>query len=415
MVKETVKAAAVIGREFELPVLSEVMARQADFKRKNGDLGKVLKEQVQSAEKWQIWSAMNELRYIFRHSLLREAAYDMQLRVRLRELHKMIGEAIEKTLPGKRKSVLLTLPFHFEQSNSPKKMLKYLEKAGKYAQKNFQNRLAIQCYDKLLQTLANDSGVRKKLVKILLRRGTVSELVGEWKEAEEAYLRALDVANKLQDWDLLGRSNRRLGHLYLLKGNYAHANQYLDEAMEGFKHSSDDIGLSKAYADMGTLFFRQGKYSDAQDWFRKAMDINSAGNREVENAPIASTMGLIAMNLGNYDNGIQMLEHQLGISEAEKDKSGLVTLYSYLGIIYSEKGDLDSARQCLEKGLTLSEELGNKLFMTICIGSLGAIWQKKGDFLKAEQLLCATSRSATNWATNKAFLLHMDCLANCYA
>ncbi|MEI2765542.1 MAG: hypothetical protein V9F82_07645 [Dermatophilaceae bacterium] len=42
LVKETVKAAAVIGREFELPVLSAVMARQEEFIRKNGDLELVL-------------------------------------------------------------------------------------------------------------------------------------------------------------------------------------------------------------------------------------------------------------------------------------------------------------------------------------------------------------------------------------
>ncbi len=98
LVKETVKAAAVIGREFELPVLSAVMAKQEDFIRKNGDLDIVLREQIQTAEKWQVWYAMNELRYIFRHSLLREAAYDMQLRTRLRELHHSIAEAIEQVV-----------------------------------------------------------------------------------------------------------------------------------------------------------------------------------------------------------------------------------------------------------------------------------------------------------------------------
>ena len=67
LVKETVKAAAVIGREFELPILSEIMKVQEDFIRQNGDATKVLKEQIQTAEDGQIWRAMNELRYIFKH------------------------------------------------------------------------------------------------------------------------------------------------------------------------------------------------------------------------------------------------------------------------------------------------------------------------------------------------------------
>ena len=86
LVKETVKAAAVIGREFEVPVLSEVMKAQKEFLTENNNPQALLKEQIKKAEKGQIWLAMNELRYIFRHSLLRETVYSMQLRARLKQI-----------------------------------------------------------------------------------------------------------------------------------------------------------------------------------------------------------------------------------------------------------------------------------------------------------------------------------------
>ncbi|MEL6357213.1 MAG: AAA family ATPase, partial [Bacteroidota bacterium] len=75
MVRETVKAAAVIGREFDVPVLTEVLRNDASFRDAGQSAQLLLKEQIAEAEKGQIWSAMNELRYIFRHSLMREAAY----------------------------------------------------------------------------------------------------------------------------------------------------------------------------------------------------------------------------------------------------------------------------------------------------------------------------------------------------
>jgi predicted ATPase len=105
LVKETVKAAAVIGREFELPVLIGRDGQTGRIYAENGDMELVFREQIQTAEKWQVWYAMNELRYIFRHSLLREAAYDMQLRTRLRELHQLIAEAIEHLYPELRRAV----------------------------------------------------------------------------------------------------------------------------------------------------------------------------------------------------------------------------------------------------------------------------------------------------------------------
>ena len=384
LVKETVKAAAVIGREFELPVLSAVMARQEDFARRNGDLDNVLREQVQTAEKWQIWHAMNELRYIFRHSLLREAAYDMQLRTRLRELHYLIAEAIEHLYPNSEER-FVDLAFHYEQAESEKKTDKYLEKAARYAQRNFQNRQALKFYGKLLQHLNHTSKKSKKRIKILLRKGSVHELIGQWEEAEADYQDALERSKALNDWYLIGRANRRMGQLLMLRGNYAEAKKHLDVAITCFELAHDQIGIAKTYGNLGTFFFRQGSYESAKSWFSKSIEINRSIQRDAENASIVATLGLIFMNQGHYDEGVRWLEEQLAVSERAQDKQGLTTLYTNLGIIYLEKNSLDSALLCLEKGLAFSEELGNKLTMTICIGCIGSVWEKKGDYDKAMQ------------------------------
>lgn len=384
LVKETVKAAAVIGREFELPVLSAVMAKQEEFVKENGDLELVLKEQIQTAERWQIWHAMNELRYIFRHSLLREAAYDMQLRTRLRELHHQIAEAIEQLYPGSEER-FVDLAFHYEQSEDESQTNKYLEKAARWSQRNYLNRQALNFYQKLIKNLEDSSKKSKKVIKFLLRKGAVNELVGQWEDAEQDYRAALDRAKTLNDWYLIGRSNRRLGQLLMLRGNYNEAKKHLDVAVTCFELADDQIGIAKTYGNLGTFFFRQGSYEAAKSWFAKAIEINRSVQRNTENAAIVANLGLIFMNQGHYDEGIRWLEEQLDTTERAGDKQGLAVLYTHLGIIYLEKGSLDSALLCLEKGLALSEELGNKLFMTICIGSIGSVWEKKGDYAKAMQ------------------------------
>lgn len=384
LVKETVKAAAVIGREFELPVLSAVMAKQEEFIRKNGDLELVLREQIQNAEKWQVWYAMNELRYIFRHSLLREAAYDMQLRTRLRELHHLIGEAIEHLYPNSEERYV-DLAFHYEEAEIEGKTNRYLEKAARYAQRNFQNRQALVFYEKLIANLLKKERKKTKLVKLMLRKGAVHELTGQWEEAQKDYEEALKRARILNNWYLIGRSNRRIGNLLMLRGAYTDAKRHLDVAITCFELANDKVGTAKTYGNLGAFFFRQGAYDSARSWFAKAIEINRSVNREAENASIVANLGLIFMNQGHYDEGIRWLEEQLDIAERAQDKQGLTMLFTNLGIIYLEKSSLDSALLCLEKGLALSEELGNKLYMTICIGSIGSVWEKKGDYAKAMQ------------------------------
>jgi predicted ATPase len=151
ILKETVKAAAVIGREFELPVLSEVILQHDEYVRRNGNGQVVLREQIQNAEKGQIWRAMNELRYIFRHSLLRETVYDMQMRTRLRELHFMIAKAIEKVYADSIEQRYVDLAFHYEQAEIKLKTNEYLKKAADFARRNFQNLQALEFYDRLLK------------------------------------------------------------------------------------------------------------------------------------------------------------------------------------------------------------------------------------------------------------------------
>ena len=385
LVKETVKAAAVIGREFELPVLSAVMARQEEFIRQNGDLDRVLREQVQTAEKWQIWYAMNELRYIFRHSLLREAAYDMQLRTRLRELHQLIGEAIEQLYPNSEERYI-DLAFHYEQAENEEKTAFYLEKAAQYARNNFQNRQAIQYYGKLIHYLGHQADKTEKSIELHLQKGAVHELIGQWQEAEEEYQQALRLAQSLHHWKWLGQCHCCLGKLFVLRGNYESGKKYLDIALSCFEATDDEVGLAETYGNLGAYFFRQGSYSAAESWYTKAIEINRALQRETENAAIVANLGLIYMNQGRYDEGIRRLEEQIDIAERRQNKQALTILYTNLGIIYLEKGSLDSALLCLEKGLALSEELGNKLFTTICIGSIGSVWEKKGDFNKAMEM-----------------------------
>lgn len=382
LVKETVKAAAVIGREFEVPILSEVMKRNQAFSERNGNTTAVLKEQIQNAEEGQIWRAMNELRYIFKHSLLRETLYNMQLRTRLRELHKLIAVAIEKLYPESIEERFVDLAFHYGQAEVMDKTNEYLEKAADYTRLNFQNHLALDFYSRLLDNLQIDKNQRA-IIRTLLKKGSVLQLIGRWDDCQSTLTEALDNARKFNNNLLLGRANNNLGHLLLLKGNYEDAKQYLDVAATYFDLVNDTFGTLNVYGNLGNLYFRQGRYQEAKSFFIKSIKLSQDLPYSNSTAQIIANLGLTFMNQGQYDEGIQCQLEGLMICQNKKDKQGMATLHTNVGIVYYEKGDYDSALKHYEKGLTLSEELGNKLLTSIAIGCIGSVYQKQGDFEKA--------------------------------
>ena len=379
LAKETVKAAAVIGREFEVSVLSEVMKNNHAFRERNGNSSQVLKQQIYTAEQGQIWRAMNDLRYIFKHSLLREAVYQMQLTTRLKELHKLIANAIEKLYKDNIEERYVDLAFHYGQAEVEDKTNTYLEKAADHARRNFQNQQALDFYNTLLRNL-KETEDRRAEIRTLLKKASVLQLIGKWDFCEEVCKEALGIAEKLGDELFLARANNNLGGMLMLKGEYDNAKKYLEIASKVFNKIEDKHGILNVLGNLGNLNLRQGQYDKAKEFFVKSIALGKDLKQTSTLPQITSNLGLTYMNLGNYDAGIQCQLDWLVACEESNDKQGMATLHTNVGIVYSEKGDYDSALHHYEKGLALSEELGNKFLTSIAIGCIGTVYQKKGDF-----------------------------------
>lgn len=384
LVKETVKAAAVIGREFELPVLTEVMKYNEEFSRSNQDV-ELLTEQIGVAEKVQIWRAMNELRYIFRHSLLREAAYSMQLRARLQQLHRLIAEAIERLYADHIEERFVDLAFHYEQAGVFDKTAAYLRKAGDFARRNFQNQQALELYEKLLQLLGSNQDIASQ-IKTLLKKGKIQELIGKWDECEESYKYALELAKQHRDVVLLGRAHNSMGRVVMLRGDYTEAMRYYQKSLLLFESVDDKFGFAEVYGNLGNLHFRQGKYEEAKKHFQSALAIGQEIRGYVVDSQIVANLGLTYMNQGNYDEGIRQQQEQLAYCQAHNDKPGMATIHTYIGIVLQEKGDYQEALFHFQAGLDLANELGNKHLTAVAIGNIGLIYERQGKYNDAMEL-----------------------------
>ena len=384
-VRETVKAAAVIGREFDIPVLSEVMKVQEGFSDRLEQGVLMLRDEIKTAEQVQIWMAMNELRYIFRHSLLREAVYSMQLGTRLKQLHQLIAEAIERLYADQIEERYADLAFHYEQAGVFDKTCEYLRKAADYARRNYQNQQALEYYGKLLNQLGNQADTADE-IKTHLKRGKLLELIGNWDDSRKAFTKALQLAKKSRDVVMLGQTNNHLGHLLMLKGDYDQALNFLTIAAGLFESVDDQNGYAKVYGDLGNLHLRLGEYDEATECFQTSIQTGFTEHATTGSAQIVANLGLTFMNQGFFDKGIQVMQSQLPKHRQGNDKQGLAVLLVNLGIVQYEKGDYAAARESYEEGLTLAEELGNKQLVSIALGSLGLVVQQQGDYDQAMEL-----------------------------
>ncbi len=135
-----------------------------------------------------------ELEYIFRHTLIQEAAYASLPLLDQQRLHQAVGEAIEHLYPDELEDMAIILARHFELAGEPLRALNYYPRAGKTALDSYANQEAESHYRSALR-LASEidvpAGERADLCaglgEALYQQGRFEEAIQSWQDGITAY------------------------------------------------------------------------------------------------------------------------------------------------------------------------------------------------------------------------------------
>ena len=91
------------------------------------------------------------MHYLFKHVLLRDVAYDIQMRSRLRELHRRAAEAIETLYADDLAPYYADLAYHYGQAELDEQERRYAFLAGKQAASEYANEAAVRLLSRALE------------------------------------------------------------------------------------------------------------------------------------------------------------------------------------------------------------------------------------------------------------------------
>ncbi|CAG0974754.1 partial Adenylate cyclase 1, partial [Gammaproteobacteria bacterium] len=126
--KAVAQLAALLGREFDGKLLEAVWA--SDLQSLRSSLWTLLKEEVVYAK-----GEPGQQRYVFRHALIQDAAYESLLKSNRAALHRRIGEVVERDFPDTAATEPEWLAQHFSSAGLPLRAIPYWEQAGQRAGK----------------------------------------------------------------------------------------------------------------------------------------------------------------------------------------------------------------------------------------------------------------------------------------
>lgn len=370
-VRDVVQTASILGREFELQLLTRMLQGDTDLPQK-----------IDHAERADIWIPLDQIHYIFRHALLRDAAYSMQLLTRQRELHSLAVSAMEILYAHELSPHYGELAYHAEQANLAEKAMLYLPLAGKLAASAYQNGQAVDYFSRAL-VLTPQESLREQF-EYLLSRAKLYGLMGERKlqaqdlDALEGLSRQLNKDSLLaQVWIM------RADHAYTIS-DYKYSIEKSKQAL-GLAQSIESVDVTlDAYRISSLALLRQGKLDQAMVQAEEGLQLVRRLDRRLEEGKILNTMGLIALEQKEPASAQVYFDGALNIARKTSNRGletkSLNNLGNSAGFIL---GDYDAAHEYYEQAYLIARERGDRSSQSIALGNLGWAAGMQGDFSSA--------------------------------
>jgi ABC-type transport system substrate-binding protein/class 3 adenylate cyclase len=189
--REVVSVASVVGRTFDLPLLEQIVPserlRPALSELQRLDL--VVEERRLPAPE-----------YRFRHGLVQEVAYRGLLGPRRRDLHRAVGEALERLYHDSEAEVLGLLARHYSEAHDVARAVEYLLKAANAARAANADEEAHALYAQALEFLdraGDEVRARETLLTIALMHHLASDFERAGAAYHDAFLRSTPAPQQL--------------------------------------------------------------------------------------------------------------------------------------------------------------------------------------------------------------------------
>jgi predicted ATPase len=144
--KEVLQVAAVIGGEFSYELLQAVQPIAEE------NLQRML-HNLTDAELLYVHGIPPDATYIFKHALIRDAAYEALLKSRRKELHSLVARTIEKEFTALRKAHPEVLAHHWTEAAETEHAIAEWERAGNSVQVRGAFKEALDSYQRALAML----------------------------------------------------------------------------------------------------------------------------------------------------------------------------------------------------------------------------------------------------------------------
>ena len=192
------------------------------------------------------------------------------------------------------------------------------------------------------------------------RLGEIYKALTDYNKAIENHELALRIFDESGNESMVSITNYYIGNCYNWADNLDKSYEYLDRSLTQADSLSNPELQVKPTGSLAILFTKLKEYDKSLDYFFKAIDyVNITGN-VILKADLLKSLGNLYIETGEYTKAISILTESLQIAETLKVKYPKNLIHRFLADAYEKAGDYRNALTHYKNFNSLSGELMNE-------------------------------------------------------
>jgi tetratricopeptide (TPR) repeat protein len=371
----TLSLAAVVGREFDVRLLSRAAATPADE----------LLAHIEHARAARVVDSAGGDRLRFSHDLVRSALYAGVGAVERRRMHESIANALESLHCARSGSVVAELAYHFSAAlpgGDPAKAIRYLTLAGEAAADLSSFDEAASHYARAIEIGKAHGADAAELCELNLRMAEQLVLVSDIERAKAPLDEAEALASEAPDRSRDGRLAVARVHLGLGDALAFGENQVSD-AIELFRELGDPASEARAWGALVTVYWSQSARLKVGEAAEAMLE---CARRAGSSALVGEALATIAFSLVLGPVPIsEAIARARALLDETDDPMTRARILRSIAFLEGKRGRFDEARSLLAEALATAPPSQRTAFRSYLESVAAQMEFQAGNHRRAEE------------------------------
>lgn len=366
--KEVAQLGAALGREFGYELIEAVSPLDATSLRQA--LAKLV-----DAELLYQRGQPPQARYVFKHALIQDAAYQSLLKSTRQRYHEQIARAMEERLPEIIETQPELLAHHYSEAGRAEQALPYWQDAGKRAVQRSANVEAINHLTRgleLLKTLPDSPEHARLELTLLIALGVPLRAIKGFAAPEvgKAYARALELCQREGETSQLMPVLRGLWEFHELRAEYGTARELGEQLLALAGRVQDPGALLVAHDVMGDTLFWLGEFAAARSHLEQGAALYDVRQRQSHIFLYGYDSGVACLGFGSWalwflgypDQALRRAQDALSVGRELAHPFSLAFGLQFMAQLHHYRREYALARDLATEVIAVSSEQGFPLW-----------------------------------------------------